>query len=254
MSRKLTVGIVLLLLVSLVACVGVRAATSVATQGEFTPSSSGENFTLEGSTGESYSEASVESTATQGDSDTGQDVSTAPELEDLPDTVPTTGTIYVFYKIEDGTFLFWCDANAQIIDNGDSWDVISDQIVAGGVNKSKVAYEIYRAEPLPTTGTGNTTVDDLELETPTGIDLPHSQHIGELTAVNPSLAKPATVVRRYMGVNYDVQCLVSQSVVNMWLSGQLQVGDFVIVSFIDEIPGTTEVNLAIVVDKVYKSW
>ena len=29
--------------------------------------------------------------------------------------------------------------------------------------------------------------------------LPHSEHIGKLTAVNVSLAKPATVTRRYQG-------------------------------------------------------
>lgn len=85
-------------------------------------------------------------------------------------------------------------------------------------------------------------------------DLPKSQHIGILKAVNPALAKPATVTRRYLGLNYDIQCLVSQSAVDMWQTGDLQVGDYVIVSFITETPGTEERDIAILVDKVYPSW
>ena len=84
--------------------------------------------------------------------------------------------------------------------------------------------------------------------------LPHSQHIGRLIAVNPSLAKPATVRRWYLGETYDIPCLVSQSIVDMWVADTLNVNDWVIVSFINEIPDTEEVNVAIVVDKVYDSW
>ena len=57
-----------------------------------------------------------------------------------------------------------------------------------------------------------------------------------------------------MGTVYDIPCLVSQSVVNLYIAGQVKVGDYVIVSFIDEHPYTQERSIAIVVDKVYKSW
>ena len=87
-----------------------------------------------------------------------------------------------------------------------------------------------------------------------GEDLPHSQHIGKLIGVNVSLAKPLTIRRWYLGNTYDEQCLASQSIVDMWIADTLNINDWVIVSYIDEIPGTEEVNLAIVVDKVYKSW
>lgn len=95
--------------------------------------------------------------------------------------------------------------------------------------------------------------EDLELYDPADL-LPHSQHIGKLIAVDTGLAKPAMVRRWYEGDTYDIQCLVSQSVVDMWIADTLNVNDFVIVSFIEEIPNTTEIDIAVVVDKVYKSW
>ena len=39
-----------------------------------------------------------------------------------------------------------------------------------------------------------------------------------------------------------------------YLQEDARVGDYVIVSFIDEHPNDAELNLAIVVDKVYDSW
>lgn len=167
--------------------------------------------------------------------------------------------MFVFYTIVDGQYLFSCSGDAEIIDNGDTWDVISSQIVSRGIDKSKVAYEVYQGQEVEPQYDEDGIelpiyMTDLNFQSPTGIDLPHSQHIAKLKSVNPALAKPATVVRRFMGVNYDVRCLVSQSAVDMWLAGTLQIGDFVIVSFIDEIPNETERYVAIVVDKVYESW
>lgn len=34
----------------------------------------------------------------------------------------------------------------------------------------------------------------------------------------------------------------------------IEIGDYVLVSFIEEIPNTEERRIAIVTDKVYKSW
>jgi hypothetical protein len=85
-------------------------------------------------------------------------------------------------------------------------------------------------------------------------DLPLSEHIGQLKAVNPANTRPATVRRRFMGANYDVSCLVTQSVADMYQSGGLVIDDFVLVSFIEEIPNTSERHIAIVTDKIYKSW
>jgi len=81
-----------------------------------------------------------------------------------------------------------------------------------------------------------------------------SQHIGKLVAVDTDLAKPATVRRRRLGVNYDFQCLVTESMKNMWLAGDLSVGDYVVVSFIEENPETEEKLIAIITNKVFESW
>lgn len=173
----------------------------------------------------------------------------------------TTGgsVMIVFYTISDEQFLFWCDTSATITDNGDTWDVDSPQTKAKGVNKATVTYGYYKYKPIERTydDEGNELpvyMADLNLEPPTADDLPKSEHIGELMAVNPALAKPAIVSRRWMGVNYDAQCLVTESVKEMWVSGNLSIGDYVLVSFIEEVPNTEEKLIAIVTDKVYKSW
>lgn len=173
----------------------------------------------------------------------------------MADAPPTddTGIMIVFYEIADDSYLWWCDLTADIIDNGDgTWNVYSPQVKATGVKQAYIDYDYYKYEPIPVGYNG--TVADLGLQSPTADDLPHSQHIGKLVAVDPALARPATVKRKWRGMTFDIQCLVSQTVVDMWLADTLNVGDYVIVSFIDEIPDSEEVNLAIVVDKVYNSW
>jgi len=181
-------------------------------------------------------------------------------VEPLDTTVVVEGNIMaVFYLKADEQVLFWV-TDAQIIDTGDGkWDVYGDPHGVGGVSQELVGYGLYQyqeiekvydeyGEELPI------YLDDLDLQPITADDLPHSEHIGKLTAVNTALARPATVTRKYMGVTYDVQCLVTQSVVNMWIADDLNIGDYVLVSFIDEIPNTTELNIAVVTDKIYKSW
>ena len=159
----------------------------------------------------------------------------------------------VFYKTSNSTYLFWCQLEGtDIIDQGGTWDVYSEQGTWIGVNKVNVTYGYYKYKRIDPNYVGS--IDGLNLQPLGGMELPKSEHIGKLTAVNTSLAKPATVTRKYLGQLYDVQCLVSQNVVDMWLAGDLQIGDYVLVSFIDEIPNTTEVSVAIVTDKVYESW
>ena len=180
----------------------------------------------------------------------------------LADSPPTddSGIMIVFYKFGDGQYLFWCDLTATITDNGDgTWDVSSPQVNAKGVNQDYVTYDYYHYQEIEPQYDENGDpillyIADLGLIPPTADDLPHSQHIGKLTAVDTGLARPATVTRKWHGMTFDVQCLVSQTVVDLWVADTLNVGDYVIVSFIDEIPDTEEVNLAIVVDKVYDSW
>jgi hypothetical protein len=172
----------------------------------------------------------------------------------------TTGNVMiVFYRISDGLYFFWCDTSAIITDNGDTWDVDSPQVKAKGISKAIATYDYYKykviepvyddeGNPLPI------YIADLNLEPPDADDLPKSEHIGKLIAVNTTATKPATVRRRWMEVNYDTQCLVTESIKEMWIAGNLSIGDYILVSFIEEMPNTTEKNIAIVTDKVYESW
>jgi len=89
-----------------------------------------------------------------------------------------------------------------------------------------------------------------------GNALPDSEHPAKLIAVNPALPKPATVRRWHEGIAYDVNCLVTQTIVNMWLANpkELNIGDWVLVSFLDELTATDEKHIAIVTDKIFESW
>lgn len=98
------------------------------------------------------------------------------------------------------------------------------------------------------------TLEELNLVPMSADALPKSEHIGKLKAVNIGQAKLATVTRRFWGEDYDVSCLATQSIKDLYQAGDIQIGDFVLVSFIEETPNGAERNIAIVTDKVYQSW
>ena len=178
-------------------------------------------------------------------------------------TIAVEGNIMaVFYIIADEQVLGYY-TNAVIMDGGETVSVVGDQGSISGASKDYIAYGLYQYQniylPYEEDETGTPIpipvyLDDLDLQEITADDLPHSEHIGKLTAVNPALAKPATVTRRYMGINYDIQCFVTQSIVDQWQAEDLGIGDFVLVSFIEESPNGVEKHVAIVTDKVYESW
>jgi len=85
-------------------------------------------------------------------------------------------------------------------------------------------------------------------------ELPHSQHIAQLTGVDVTKVKPLEVTRRYRGKDYTENCFVSQTIIGLYQAGRIAIGDYVIVSYIAEMPGQEELILPIVVDKVFVSW
>jgi len=119
-------------------------------------------------------------------------------------------------------------------------------------------YEIIPPERFTVIGGGIVPIawklNELNLEPIEPEDLPHSQHIAQLTGVDVSRSKPLEVTRRFHGVEYTENCFVSQSVIAMYLNSQIQIGDYVIVSYISETPNQEAYELPIVVDKVYQSW
>jgi len=162
----------------------------------------------------------------------------------------------VFYWGENETAVFWC-TNAVIdeveIDGEPMYDITSPQITTT-VSMLTMCYGIYEYKELPDLSAGTYYLDDLEL-TPVAIDeLPWSDHIARLRAVNPSRVKPVQVRRFYKGETYDIWCLVRQNVVNEWIAGDLEIGDWVTVSYIEEMPNATEYHVAVVTGKIYESW
>lgn len=170
------------------------------------------------------------------------------------------GIMAVFYLIDSEEVIFYCqDVTIEtsgtvisILNPGNTsvafWDVTN-------LNATMIAYGLYKYKPLPDDlQEGGYYLDELALELPDYNDLPWSDHIGKLIDIDPSRAKPAQVRRFYMGNTYDFWCLVRQNVVDEYIAGDLAIGDWVTVSFIEEMPYTTEYHVAIVTGKVYESW
>lgn len=74
-----------------------------------------------------------------------------------------------------------------------------------------------------------------------------STHISIIEAINTSKARPVQVRRTWEGKDYFYDCLVSESVKDQYLAGDVAVGDYVIVHFDD-------IGEQIVTAKVFKSW
>lgn len=85
-------------------------------------------------------------------------------------------------------------------------------------------------------------------------NLPHSQHIAKLVDVNPAAKKPATVARKYLGNIYYESCLVSMPAKEAYQAGTLQIGDYVVIAYIDEIPDDNEINVCVLEYGIWESW
>ena len=70
-----------------------------------------------------------------------------------------------------------------------------------------------------------------------------------LEAVNVTAVKPATVRRTWENTDYVLDCYITQHVKDEWLAGNLAIGDYVLVEYLDQDP-----NKAGVVAKVVKTW
>lgn len=66
---------------------------------------------------------------------------------------------------------------------------------------------------------------------------------------NASAEKPLKVKRTLAGTDYQIWCYVSESVKNDYIAGTLQIGDVVIVIFVDK-----DITKPLAQQKVYKSW
>ncbi|MBA7649961.1 hypothetical protein ES703_57760 [subsurface metagenome] len=76
---------------------------------------------------------------------------------------------------------------------------------------------------------------------------PLSTHISIIDAIDTARARPVRVKRVWNGGDYFHDCLVTESVKDQYLAGNVEVGDYVIVHFDD-------IGEQIVTAKVFKSW
>ncbi|MFC1924290.1 hypothetical protein ACFLXA_02870 [Chloroflexota bacterium] len=154
-------------------------------------------------------------------------------IRTMADFYEDNGILHIYNKTEDLSLVEYKLYPKQ------SFTPLYEDVLVGDTYEKRIAWQ---------------TIDSLNLLDFTENELPCSEHIGKLVAVNPSLAKPATIRRSFMGVDYDIKCVVTQSVKDQFQSGALKVNDYVLVSFIEEIPNGIERNIAVVTDKIYKSW
>lgn len=153
-------------------------------------------------------------------------------------------------SIIEGFPKIWEASNQLLIENGmcplindltkAGWGCYEDEVIERQYDDNDIELPLY--------------LTDLDLQPIVGHYLSSSIHVGKLKAIDVTKAKPVTITRRYLGQDYDVECLVTQSVVELYQSGKIIVGDFVLISFVEEVPNTVEIRVAIVIDKVYKSW
>lgn len=165
----------------------------------------------------------------------------------------------VFYWGINETVIFWC-TNAVIDETeveGEPVYIITSPQINTTISAMTTAYGLYEFKELPdciNQGTCDYCLDDLDLEYADPDIIPWSDHIARLIDIDADKTRPAQVRRFYKGETYDIWCLVRQNVVDEYLAGDLEIGDWVTVSYIEEIPETTEYHVAIVTGKVYESW
>jgi len=70
-----------------------------------------------------------------------------------------------------------------------------------------------------------------------------------LESVNVTTVKPATVRRTWEGTDYVLDCYITQNVKDEWLAGNIAIGDYVLIEYLDRDP-----DKAGVVAKVVKTW
>lgn len=85
-----------------------------------------------------------------------------------------------------------------------------------------------------------------ELE-PNPPEPPISSYICTIDAIDTTRARPVRVKRVWEGTDYFYNCLVTESVKDQYVTGDIAVGDYVLVHFDD-------IGEQIVTAKVFKSW
>lgn len=87
-------------------------------------------------------------------------------------------------------------------------------------------------------------VEDLEPGTP-----PLCTHWAVIVSIEPANEKPLRVRRLWGGEEYQLNCYVTEAIKDQYLAGDIAIGDYVLVEFLDDDP-----NRTLVFAKVFKTW
>jgi len=78
---------------------------------------------------------------------------------------------------------------------------------------------------------------------------PLCTHWAIIDSIDLALEKPVKVRRTWQGREYKVDCYVTENIKDQWQAGDIVVGDFVLVQFLDDMA-----DRAVVFSKVLKTW
>ena len=142
----------------------------------------------------------------------------------------------VRYIIETGEVTGWCSRETKFgnLDRGRETETI-------------VILDI----PVPPYNCSRYLCDGTNLEElPDDTQPPFSTHIGRITEIDPSKAKPATIKRMWEGREFTYNCLVTQDIRDQYAEGKISIGDYVLVHFLDDV----DKDIAIIMQKIFKTW
>lgn len=78
---------------------------------------------------------------------------------------------------------------------------------------------------------------------------PLCTHWARIAEINLETEKPVRVKRTWNGKEYQVNCYVTENIKDQYLAGDIVVGDFVLVQFLED-----SADRAVVFAKVFKTW
>jgi len=86
----------------------------------------------------------------------------------------------------------------------------------------------------------------------TEIDLPETEppistHISQLVAIDTTKVRPARVKRTWEGRDYIYDCFITETIKEMYVAGNIQMGDYVLVHY-------DGIGEQVITEKIYKSW
>lgn len=118
----------------------------------------------------------------------------------------------------------------------------------GGHLQSKAGEKIIVIDlPAPEYPPSYYRIVDGQLKLINKSEPPRSTHISTIDAIDTTKARPVRIKRVWESMDYFYDCLVTESVKDQYVAGDVAIGDYVLVHF-------DEIGEQIVTAKVFKSW